>query len=84
MPYLIMLIMTGPDVLEDPENKSINSWPERNSMALDRMMINVWTIWVIDLGYGKGQSNEDVGSRPTKYKAYQVNRISLNEYDKTK
>ncbi len=41
IPYLIALMMTGPEVLEDPENESINPWPERNPMALDRMMMNM-------------------------------------------
>ncbi len=74
--------MTGPEVLEDPENKPINPWPKRNSMALDRMMMNMWTKCAIDLGRGKGQPDEDVGPKPTKYETRQVNRISLDEYDK--
>ncbi len=75
-------MMTGPEVSEDRENEPINPWPERNSMALDRMMINVWTKWAIDLRRGEGQPDEDVGSRSTKYEARQVNRMSLDEYDK--
>ncbi len=82
MPYFTALMMTGPEVSEDPENKSINTWPERNPMALDRMMMNVWTKSAIDLGRGEGQPDEDVGLRPTKYEARQVNRISLDKYDK--
>ncbi len=82
MPYLTVLMMTGPKVSEDLENEPINPWPERNPMALDRMMMNVWTKWVIDLGRGEGQPDEDIGPRPTKYEARQVNRISLDEYDK--
>ena len=39
---------------------------------------------MIDLGYGEGQSDKDVSPRPTKYEACQVNRISLDEYDKAK
>ncbi len=74
-------MMTGPEALEDPENEPINPWPERNPMALDRMMMNVWTKWAIDLGHRESQSDEDVGPRPTKYKARQENRISLDEYD---
>ncbi len=62
-------MMTGLEVSEDPENKPINLWPKCNPMALDKMMINVWTKWTIDLGYGKSQPNEDIGPRPTKYKA---------------
>ncbi len=54
MPYLTALMMIGLEVLEDPENEPINLWPERNPMALDRMMMNVWTKWGIDLGHGKG------------------------------
>lgn len=42
MPYLVALIMTGPEFLEDSENNLINPWPERNSMALDKMMIKIW------------------------------------------
>ncbi len=75
-------MITGLEVLEDPENKPINPWPQHNPMTLDRMMMNVWTKWAIDLGHRKGQPDEDVGLRPTKYSACQVNRISLDEYDK--
>ncbi len=42
IPYLMSLMMTGPEFSEDPENEQINSWPERNSMALDKMMMNMW------------------------------------------
>ncbi len=76
--------MTGRGVSEDLENKPINPWPECNPMALDRMMMNVWTKQVIDLGRGKGQPDEDVSPRPTKYEVNQVNRIFLDEYDKVK
>lgn len=82
MPYLTALMMTGPDASEDSENKLINPWPERNIMPLDRMMMNVWTKWVIDLGRGEGQPDEDAGLRPIKYETCQVNRIFLDEYDK--
>ncbi len=82
MPYLIALKMTSPEVSEDLKNKPINPWSERNPMAQDKMIMNMWTKWVIDLGRGKGQTDEDVGPRPTKYEACQVNRISLDEYDK--
>ncbi len=75
-------MMTGPKVSEYPENKPINPWPKRNFMALDRMMMNVWMKWAIDLGCEEGQPDEDVGPRPTKYEACQVNQISLDEYDK--
>ncbi len=82
IPYLTALIMTSPEILEVPENKPMNSWPKRNLMALDKMMMNVWMKWAIDLGRGGGQLDKNVGPRPTKYDACQVNRISLNEYDK--
>ncbi len=45
-------------------------------------MMNVWTKWAIDLERGEGQPDEDIGLRTTKYEAHQVNRISLDEYDK--
>ncbi len=54
IPYLTALMMTGPEVSEDPENKLINPWLERHPMTLNRMMINVWTKWAIDLERGEG------------------------------
>ena len=75
-------MMTGPEVLEDPENKQINSWPKCNFMTFDRMMINLWTKWVIDFERGEGQLDKDIGPRSTKYKTCPMNRISLNKYDK--
>ncbi len=41
IPYLTMLMITSPEVSEDLENKPINPWPKCNSMAFDRMIINV-------------------------------------------
>ncbi len=76
--------MTGPEVSEYPKNKPINLYPERNPMTLDRMIMNVWMKLTIDLRRGEGQSDKDVGPRPTKYEARQVNRISLDKYDKAK
>ncbi len=84
MSYLKVLMMTGPEVLEDPKNEPINLWPKRNPIALDRMIMNMWMKWAIDPGRGEGQLDENIGPRPTKYKTRQVNRISLDEYDKAK
>ena len=39
--YLIVFMMTGPEILDDLENKQINLWPECNPIVLDRMIINV-------------------------------------------
>lgn len=52
-------------------------------MALNRMMMNVWTKWVIDFGYEKSQLDKNISLRPTKYEACHINKISLNKYDKT-
>ena len=54
MPYLVALMMTGPKFSEDPENNQINQWPERNLMALDRTMVEVWNKWAIELGRREG------------------------------
>ncbi len=69
MPYLTALMMTSLEVSEDSKNEPINLWPERKPMVLDRMVMNLWTKWAIDLGRGEGQSDENVGPRPTKYEA---------------
>ena len=45
-------------------------------------MMNLWTKWVIDFGRREGQPDEDIGPRPLKYEACQVNKISLDEEDK--
>ena len=68
--YLTVLMMTGPKILKNSKNKQINPWPEYNLIALDRMTMNLWTKWVIDLGCEEGQLDEDVGPRLTKYEAY--------------
>ena len=72
MPYFIALMMTGPEFSEDPENEQINPWPERNPMTLDKMMMNVWNKWVIDLGRKEGQWDKDVAERTTKFEAQKV------------
>lgn len=40
MPYLIVLMITDLEIFEDPKNKQINLWPERNYMALNKMTLN--------------------------------------------
>lgn len=42
------------------------------------------TKWVMDIGYKNGQLDKNINFRSTKYKAYQVNKILLNEYNKVK
>lgn len=63
-------MMTGLEILEYPKNELINFWLECNPMTLNRMMLNVWMKWAIDLRRKKGQPDEDVDLRPTKYKVY--------------
>ena len=41
MLYIVALIMTGPEFLEDLKNNQINLLPERNPMALDRLIVEV-------------------------------------------
>lgn len=72
MPYLMALMMAGPKFSEDPENEQISPWPERNSMALDRTMVEVWNKWAIELGRREGRRDRDVADRPTKYEARKV------------
>lgn len=57
MPYLIMLIMISPEFSKDLENNYINLWPKRNSIILDRMMMEVYNKWVLELEYKKGQQD---------------------------
>lgn len=42
IPYFIVLMMTGPEFSEDPENNKINLWPECKLMLLDKIMVDVW------------------------------------------
>ncbi len=72
MPYLMALMMTGPEFFEDPENEQIYPWPERNPIALDKMRMNMWNKWAIDLGRREGQWDKDIADRPTKYEARKV------------
>lgn len=76
MPYYTALIMIGLKILEELEKKQFNCWPKRNPMVLHKIMINMWTKWAIDLSRKKVQPNKNIGSRPTKYKACQANKIS--------
>lgn len=41
MPYLIVLIITGPEVMDDLKNAQTNPWPKSNHMALNSIMLNV-------------------------------------------
>ena len=78
MPYLMALMMTGPEFFEDPKNEEINPWLKRNPIALDKMMINVWNKWAIDLGRREGQRDKDVTDRPTKFEA---RKVSMKLYE---
>ena len=77
MPYLMTLMMTGPEFSKEPENEQINFWPKRNPMALDKMIMNVCNKWAIDLRRRKGQWNKDVADRPTKF---EVRKVSMRLY----
>ena len=70
--YLMALIMTGPEFSEDPKNDQINSWPERNPMALDRTMVEVSNKWAIKLWRREGRRNQDVAERPNGFEARKV------------
>lgn len=43
MHYFTVLMKISTKVLEDLENNKTNLWPECNFMALNRMMLNMWT-----------------------------------------
>ena len=72
MPYLMVLMITGLKFSENPENEQINLWPERNLIVLDKMMMNVWNKWAIDLGRKESQWDKNVANRPIKFEAQQV------------
>lgn len=42
IPYLIALMITGFEFLEDFKNNQINPYLERNPIALDRIMVEFW------------------------------------------
>ena len=70
-----MLMIIGSKVLEEQENKPINLWPGYNLMTLNKMIINVYIKWAIDLKYGKSRLDKNIGFRFTKNEACQVNKI---------
>ena len=72
IPYLVTLIMTGPEFSKDLENNQINLWPERNPMAFDKRMVEVWNKWVIELGRREGQRDRDVADGPIGFEACRV------------
>ncbi len=72
------LMMTGPEFSEDAENEQINTWPERNPIALDKIMMNLWNKWAINLERREGQRDKDVADRLTKYEA---RRVSMRFYE---
>ena len=69
IPYLMALIMISFEFSEDPENEQINFWPKHNPIALDKIMINGWNKWAIDLGRKKGQQDKNIANKPTKFEA---------------
>lgn len=73
--YFTALMMTGPEVLEDPKKNQINLQPEHNPMALNRIILNVLTKLAIDFGGKKNQQDENIDFRLIKYKACHVNKI---------
>lgn len=50
-------MITDAEVSEDPENNQTNPWPKCDPIALDRIMLNMWTKWAIDLEDNKSQLN---------------------------
>lgn len=43
MSYFIILIIIGPKMLKDPKNDQTSLWFECNSMALNKIKLNMWT-----------------------------------------
>lgn len=41
-------------------------------MILNKIMLNIYTKWTIDLGHKEGHREENDGSKQTKYEARQV------------
>lgn len=41
MPYFIALMMISSEVLDNLKNNLTDLWPERNSMALNKIMLNI-------------------------------------------
>ncbi len=72
------LTITGLEFSEDLENEQINPWPECNPMALNKIMMNVWNKWAIDLGRREGQRDKDVADRLTKY---EERKVSMRFYE---
>lgn len=73
MPYLVALMMSGSEFSKNPENNQINLWPERNPMALDRMMVEVWNKWALELGHKKDWRDQDIADKLTRFEAHKVN-----------
>lgn len=81
MLYLMALIMTSPEFFKDLENEHINPWPKCNSLALNKMMINIQNKQKINFEYKKGQQNRDIANKPTKY---EVQKVSITFYESFK
>lgn len=62
----------------------MNFWPKHNLMIFDTMMINVQIKQAIDLEYKKNQFDKDFSPRLINYKICQMNKISLDRYNKAK
>lgn len=39
---LIILMIIGVKISDDPENDLINLWPDCNPIALNKIMLNIW------------------------------------------
>lgn len=66
---LIIIVL---EILDNPKNNKTNLWSAHNSIILNKIILNIWIKWVIDLRYKKSEQNEDFGFRLTKYKTCQV------------
>lgn len=44
-------------------------------MILNKMMLNIWTKWVIDFEHRKNKPDVNIGPKLIKYQAYQVNKL---------
>lgn len=77
MSYLVRLMMTGPEFLEDLKNNQINLQPEHNPMALDKTMMDIWNKQALELRRREDQWEQDVADRLTRFEAY---RVSISSY----
>lgn len=73
MSYLVVLMMTSIEFLEDLENNQIKLYPKCSLIVLDWTMIEAWNKLTLELEYKKIWQDQYIANKTLEFEIHRVN-----------